>query len=144
VPAVRVASDLAAAPLSALDDWQYRSGWPAGTRYARAAELVANQTTTSGRIYMVDGRHLVGAGAFQPSPGKAWIVQTDAAIPSDARGDLIVMVDDVDLSSAGALIDAGGAANLRRLGEQVPGATLLGYFAGADSQSSVAVLRVAR
>jgi len=80
-----VSADFSSAHLSQLDEWQYRSGWPAGGVYARAAELIAGARDIDGGVYLIDERHLVAAGAFDPTPGQAWVIAPDSPLPPTQR-----------------------------------------------------------
>jgi 4-amino-4-deoxy-L-arabinose transferase-like glycosyltransferase len=150
---VGVSADLRSARLTRLDDWQYRSGWPSGGAYASAAELVASTSDVDGRIYMVDSRHLIGAGGFNAAPGRAWVVSKGNSLPSDARGDVFVILDNVGLNAAGepaqesAPVNADESDTATRLADvrqAAPGARVVGYFAPPGSNLGVAVLRAHR
>jgi 4-amino-4-deoxy-L-arabinose transferase-like glycosyltransferase len=139
-----VAVDRPSAHLSQLDDWQYRSGWPAGVLYARAAELVLRSGHIDGRIYMINWQHLIAAGAFDAAPGQSWVVSPGGAFPPNAQGELLVMIDNVHFDATGQLVELAPRRYLDQLRRAAPDAELVGYFPQPDSNNFVAVLHVRR
>lgn len=97
VTAARIAFDHAQAPLSSLDDWQYRSGWPAGYGLSDAAALVRRAAEPGSSVaYLIDQHHVVGAGLYADLPsGVTSLGRLDvaAALPT-VDGRLYLVVDD--------------------------------------------------
>ncbi|MCC6175327.1 MAG: glycosyltransferase family 39 protein [Chloroflexi bacterium] len=105
-------TDFEHATLSAVDDWQYRSGWPSGYGYPEADRLVRTLGLPGATVaYFTDGQHLVAAGLDRPwSAGVrslGWL--GDPTPLADAGSPLYVVVDDgrdhVLVSTGAALVD---------------------------------------
>jgi 4-amino-4-deoxy-L-arabinose transferase-like glycosyltransferase len=86
------------APLSRLDESQYRSGWSSGFAYMDAARYIQMSVSPNSVVaYAVDPGHRLGAGVHSPLPaGISSLGLSDlAAVPERADGrTLVVMVDD--------------------------------------------------
>jgi hypothetical protein len=124
------------APLSYLDNIQYRSGWPSGFAYMDANRFVRSSIGHGAAIaYAVDPGHRMGVGVHSPLPdGNVSLGLIDhLAVPwqrADGRT-LIVVVDD------------GNATPMLRPNEvmsQLPSLRLMARFEQPGSRSGVSIL----
>jgi 4-amino-4-deoxy-L-arabinose transferase-like glycosyltransferase len=124
------------APLSYLDNFQYRSGWPSGFAYMDASRFVRSSISQGAAVaYAVDPGHRMGAGVHSQLPdGNVSLGLIDhLAVPwqrADGRT-LVVVVDD------------GTASPMLRANEvlqQLPALREAARFEHPGSRSGVSIL----
>lgn len=85
------------AALSPPDDWQYRSGWPAGTPYQAARAYLAQLPPGTPILSAVDIGHRVGIGLLNvPAARVTEIDEFSYPLPPTAPGSVVVMDDGRD------------------------------------------------
>jgi 4-amino-4-deoxy-L-arabinose transferase-like glycosyltransferase len=139
---VRLVVDHPHAALSQLDDWQYRSGWPAGYGYPDADHLVRAQAEPGSTVaYLVDMYHVAGAGLYRPLPAgvtSLGYLESVDALPTGVR--LYVIVDDGrDRELVTASSDL--RTPLDRVHAARPDLQVLGSFSRPGTDRGVTVLR---
>jgi 4-amino-4-deoxy-L-arabinose transferase-like glycosyltransferase len=119
------------APLAALDDWQYRSGWPSGYGFAEARALLdARAGTGSCVAFVMGGLHEEAAGVEAAArPGRLSLGRLDAASLAARPRDCETFV----------LAEPPGAADVQAA---IPTATVLDRFDKPGGAPAVFVLRI--
>jgi Dolichyl-phosphate-mannose-protein mannosyltransferase len=136
VTSVRLATDFVAAPLSPLDDCQYRSCWPSGYAYRAMENFVAAAVPPGSSVaYMVDTDHRIALGLDRPSPPgvqSLGVVEPGADLPIVSPQPLYVVVDDVRDSDPGTGLGAFLA--------EYPHFTLVAQFLRPGSSGGVSIV----
>jgi len=97
----RLIRNVSSAPLTRLDDWQYRTGWPSGYAYPDADAWLRAHVSAGARVaYVVDVLREESAGMFVPLPSGVVSLgllqmRTDDSLPlAKFPGTVYLMVDD--------------------------------------------------
>ena len=129
--------------MTRLDDWQYRSGWPAGYGYGEAAALIQRTAEPGSSVaYMVDKFHVVAAGLHDPLPAGVTSLgwsEPDQPLPATA-GRLYVVVDDgrdTEFTDTGE----NNQGRVERVLAQRPDLRTFGRFSRPGSEGGVTVLQ---
>jgi MFS family permease len=137
VASLRIVSDPRSAVLSRIDDFQYRSGWPAAVEYAEARRFLNCALPRNSEVaFMIDSRHRVAMGLLRPLPPgvvSLGLLRLNDRLPVDTRGTLYVVVDDIG--------DAERGERLRELLARQPDLQIVAHFARIRSRDGVTVLR---
>jgi Dolichyl-phosphate-mannose-protein mannosyltransferase len=133
---VRLATDFLHAPLSQLDDCQFRSCWPSGYPYRAAHDYIVSSVAAGSTLaYMVDVDHRIALELDRPTPSgveSLGIVKQGASLPVDGSAPLYVVVDDVRDSEPGS--------GLRELQHDYPQLVLVAQFLRPGSNAGVSIV----
>jgi 4-amino-4-deoxy-L-arabinose transferase-like glycosyltransferase len=94
---VRLVRNILTADLTDQDDWQYRSGWPAGYAYMAAAEFLQKHVPPGSEVgYLVDIDHKEAAGIFSPPAGShsLGLISSIDTVNRTRSISLYLMIDD--------------------------------------------------
>lgn len=137
VGSLQLVTNFDSATMSQQDDWQYRSGWPAGYEYANARRyLDATMKPGSAVAYIVDPQHRVAIGFTSPLPPgvvSLGLFKPTDTLPNNYPGPLYVVVDDMRGTATGE--------RLREVLSREPRLHILRHFSRIRSPKGVTILR---
>jgi 4-amino-4-deoxy-L-arabinose transferase-like glycosyltransferase len=143
VTSARLVTDQTSVALTRLDDWQYRSGWPAGYGYADADALVRGLAEPESQVaYMIDMYHVAGAGTYRPLPGgvrSLGLIESVTQLPTAGSRLYVIADDGRDRQFVGA--DQETLNTIPNLLAQRPDLEVVERFTRPGSNLGVTVLR---